>query len=174
MTNLNKHLSKSPVPVPLLPFSNEMSRIAVTYRSPAELTIAAENPRAHGLGIEFHKRIWEAIRTWAASNPPDDEKSALRERIRISAFTRRGRKRGVAAKTKDQARELYDLLTPGDPVGRHQWLFARQWVEESSEEIEKEDFDYQKREERIKKLRADAVCLEYVRLRRHFASVRIW
>jgi addiction module HigA family antidote len=114
--------------------------------------------RLHGLGIEFHKRVWEAIRTWAASNPPDDEKSGLRERIRISAFTRRGRKRGVAAKTKDQARELYDLLTPGDPVGRHQWLFARQWVEESSEEIEKEDFDYQKREERIKKLRADAVA----------------
>ena len=47
MTNLNKNLSKLSVPVPLLPFSNELSRIAVTYRAPAELTVASDSPRVH-------------------------------------------------------------------------------------------------------------------------------
>jgi hypothetical protein len=47
VTNLNKNLSKLSVPVPLLPFSNELSRIAVTYRAPAELTVASDSPRVH-------------------------------------------------------------------------------------------------------------------------------
>jgi hypothetical protein len=47
MTNLNKNFSKRPIPVPLLPFSNELSRISVTYRAPVELTAASDNPRLH-------------------------------------------------------------------------------------------------------------------------------
>ena len=47
MTNPIKNLSKPPVPVPLLPFSNELSRITVTYRAPVELTVASVNPRVH-------------------------------------------------------------------------------------------------------------------------------
>src|SRR6266849_4611713 len=47
MTNPNRNLSEPPVPVPLLPFSNELARIAVTYRSPVELTVSSDNLRVH-------------------------------------------------------------------------------------------------------------------------------
>jgi DNA modification methylase len=47
MTNLNKNLNKLPIHVPLLPFSNELSRIAVTYRAPVELAVTSDNPRIH-------------------------------------------------------------------------------------------------------------------------------
>jgi hypothetical protein len=47
VTDLNNNLSKLLVPTPLRPFSNDLARIAVTYRSPIELTIAPGNPRVH-------------------------------------------------------------------------------------------------------------------------------
>src|ERR1700730_12892247 len=47
MTILNRNFNKPVGPVPLLPFSNELSRITVTYRAPVELTVASENPRVH-------------------------------------------------------------------------------------------------------------------------------
>ena len=47
MTILNENLSKFPVPVPLRPFSNDLARIAVSYRSPIELSVASDNPRVH-------------------------------------------------------------------------------------------------------------------------------
>ena len=46
---------------------------------------------------------------------------------------------------------------PVDSVIRHGWLFADQWVQESADEIEDEDFDYRKRDERIDRLRREAM-----------------
>ena len=92
-------------------------------------------------------------------------KAALRERIRRFAFTRRGRHRKLGESTHDRAREAYESLQPDDPVIRHGWLFADQWVQESGEEIEEEDFDYQKREERIDRLRREAMLEIWTRVR---------
>jgi DNA modification methylase len=47
MTIPNNNLRNPTVPVPLRQLSNELSRIAVTYRAPHELTIAPSNPRIH-------------------------------------------------------------------------------------------------------------------------------
>ena len=41
---------------------------------------------------------------------------------------------------------------------RHQWLFARHWVEESWDEIQDNELDFHKREEKINKLREDAIA----------------
>jgi hypothetical protein len=76
----------------------------------------------------------------------------------LYSFTRRARNRKAPARLKDTAREIYDQLVATDPIVRHQWLFARQWVEESWDEIDDEKFDYRKREEKIGKLRADAIA----------------
>ena len=37
----------NPAAVPLRQLSNELSQIAVTYRSPVELTVASDKPRVH-------------------------------------------------------------------------------------------------------------------------------
>ena len=100
--------------------------------------------------------VWAHVRAWITTEPRDEQKAVLRERIRRSALTRRGRH--LRKGTRNHAREVFDLLAPRDPVVRHQWLFAQQWVEESYDEIAGEGFDYQKREERIAKLRSAAIA----------------
>src|SRR5216683_6480374 len=47
MTILNNKSGKPGVPIPLRQLSNELSRIAVIYRAPDELTVAPRNPRVH-------------------------------------------------------------------------------------------------------------------------------
>ncbi len=45
-----------------------------------------------------------------------------------------------------------------DPVVRHGWLFEKQWVEESADELEEDDTDFTAREERIHALRMKALA----------------
>jgi hypothetical protein len=105
---------------------------------------------------EDRDKVWDLIDKWSR-NAGELAKAALRERIRRFAFTRRGRHRDLGEATRDRAHEAYDSLRPHDPVIRHGWLFADQWVQESADEIEAEDFDYRKRGERIDRLRHEAM-----------------
>ena len=52
----------------------------------------------------------------------------------------------------------YDRLAVTDPIVRHQWLFARQWVEEFGTRSSSENFDFHKREEKIAKMREQAIA----------------
>lgn len=110
----------------------------------------------HGMPEDDQTKVWDLIEEWSRK-AGETAKAALRERIRRFAFTRRGRRLKLGEATHDRARVAYDSLRPHDPVIRYGWLFADQWVQESADEIEDEDFDYRKREERIDKLRRDAM-----------------
>ncbi len=101
-------------------------------------------------------KIWGLIDEWSQT-AGESAKAFLRERIRLFAFTRRSRRRELGDATRDRAREAYDSLRPDDPVIRHGWLFASQWVQESADEIEKEDFENKKRGEHIDRLRREAI-----------------
>ncbi len=106
-----------------------------------------------GLPEEDEGKVWDLIANWVKTERDDKRRAILRERIRRFAFMRRSEERGVKRETRDRAREAYALLTPHDAVVRHQWLFASQWVQESAEEVEGENFDFEKREERVRKER---------------------
>ena len=103
---------------------------------------------------EDHSKVWDLIDEWSRE-AGEAAKATLRERIRRFEFTRRGRRRELGYATRD--REAYDSLRPDDPVIRYSWLFASQRVQESDDEIEEEDFDYKKRNERIDRLRREAM-----------------
>lgn len=109
-----------------------------------------------GMPDEDQAKVWNLVEGWSGK-AGDSAKAVLRERIRRFAFTRRGRRLKLGEATRDRAREPYDRLRPTDPVIRHGWLFADQWVPESADEFEEEDFDYRKRDERIDKLRREAM-----------------
>jgi hypothetical protein len=109
-----------------------------------------------GMPEEDETKIWNLIDEWSR-NAGEVAKAELRERIRRFAFTNRYRYRKFGEVTRERAREAYDSLRPHDPVIRHGWLFADHWVQESTDEIEDEDLDYQKREERIDRLRSEAM-----------------
>ena len=101
--------------------------------------------------------MWNLVEKWAVKETDESRKAVLRERIRLFAFVRRSVKQGVTAETRGRARKAYDLLTPDDPVTKHLWLFEKQWVQESYDELEEPDFDYTKREEKIRNARVAAL-----------------
>lgn len=109
-----------------------------------------------GFPDEDQSKIWDLVDEWS-QNADEASKATLRERVRRFAFTRRGLKRELGETNRDRAREAYDGLHPNDPVIRHGWLFADHWVQESAEELEDEDYDYDKREERVDNLRREAM-----------------
>ena len=101
--------------------------------------------------------LWGLIDAWSQDETTaDEDRAKLRERIRRTALTMRGRNRSLSAATRDKARDVYKMLAPCSPFSRHSWLFANQWVQESADGIEDEYLDMSKREKRIHTLRADA------------------
>ncbi|QDP18694.1 hypothetical protein [Sphingomonas xanthus] len=112
-----------------------------------------------GLDEVLHPQVWDVVDCWVADASAED-RAWLREKIRITAFGRRAVKRkkklgkGVS---DDRARQAYDALLPSDVVLRHAWLFKQSWVEESADELDDDDLDFRKREERISALRGEAV-----------------
>ena len=113
--------------------------------------------RLPGMPEEDQAKVWNLIDTWADSEADDKAKADLREWIRRFAFTRFGRLRGLNDVIKNRARLAYEKLQPRDLVIRHAWLFSQHWVEPSTDEIEDENFDYDKHGEEIQKLRTGAM-----------------
>ena len=137
-------------------FAREALDFLIAWPSHDEKTLGDLVESLQGMPEEDQTKVWDLIDEWFGK-AGEAAKAALRERIRRFAFTRRGRHRKLGEATRDRAREAYDSLRPHDPVIRHGWLFADQWVQESTDEIEEEDFDYRKRGERIDRLRREAM-----------------
>jgi hypothetical protein len=139
-------------------FSRKALDIAINWPKHDEQTLGDLVERFQMILEEDQEKVWDQIREWIAAGPSDASKAALRERIRRFAFTRGGRNRKLGSKTKDHVRDVQELLLPSDPVARHHWLFARQWVDESFEELEDTKYDHEKHEEKIAKLRTEALA----------------
>ena len=132
--------------------------LAIGWPDHTGRTLADLVERLGRMPPEDHEAVWSAIDRWAAQEPDEGGKAALRETIRRSTMTRRSRVRGIERKLRAHAKAVYDALEPADVVLRHQWLFAQQWVDESADELEDADADdYRKREERIGKARESAL-----------------
>ena len=108
-----------------------------------------------GMPEKDQATVWDLIDAWSAG-AADEPKAALRERIRRFALTRRGRQH-LKESVRDRARDAYATLEPQDPVMRHRWLFATQWVDESADELEDDSLDYSARQDRIHELRLGAM-----------------
>ena len=137
--------------------ADKARELALSWPQHDQNTLGDLVERLHDMKQEDHDKVWNLVNAWAASNITDAARHELRERIRKAAFTRRARIRKVPAPVKDRAREAYALLAPQDLVMRHLWLFAQHWIDESSDELEEEGFDFRKREARISALRNTAL-----------------
>jgi addiction module HigA family antidote len=138
-------------------FSRKALDLLIEWPAHDEKTLGDLVESLQGMPEEDQSKVWDFIDQWATT-AAEPAKAELRERIRRYAFTRSGRRRKLAEKSRDRAREAYATLQPLDPVIRHGWLFADQWVQESADEFEEEGFDYRKREERIERLRREAMA----------------
>ncbi|MBC8443120.1 addiction module antitoxin, partial [PVC group bacterium] len=138
-------------------FALKALEFLIDWPSHDEKTLGDLVESLQGMPEEDQSKVWDLIDEWSTKNG-GAAKAALRERIRLFALTRRAHLRKLGEATRDRARETHDKLRPSDSVMRHGWLFADHWVQESADEIEEEGFDYQKRQERIDKLRREAVA----------------
>jgi len=137
-------------------FSRKTLDFLLAWMPHDEKTLGDLVESLQGMPDEDQGKVWDLVNEWSR-DADEAEKATLRECIRRFAFTRRGRHRELGEATRDRAREAYDNLQPDDPVIRHGWLFTAHWVQESADELEEEDFDYQKRDERIDRLRREAI-----------------
>jgi plasmid maintenance system antidote protein VapI len=139
-------------------FARKALDLAIAWPTHDASTLSALVQHMDGIPDEDKVKVWDLIDAWAAHETDQNAKASLRETIRRFAFTRRGRKRGLAAAISARARSASARLAPQDPVVRNAWLFAKDWVEESAEEIADDDLDYTKREERMDAARRAAMA----------------
>jgi addiction module HigA family antidote len=107
---------------------------------------------------EDQDKVVKHVRNWVKNHPPGEEVARLREHVRTRTLTQRARQ--ARKKSKEgyaNGRKIYEMLEPPDPILRHQWLFAKHWVEYSPEELEEEDLDHGAREEWLNQQRISAL-----------------
>jgi addiction module HigA family antidote len=112
-----------------------------------------------GFAPEHQETVWSIVKTWA-EGATDAKKAIVREHIRKRLLSRRGKrdtKRDDYVALTAAAKSARAALDPTDLLQKHEWLFRDHWVEESADELEDDDHDYRKRDERIAKLRAGAL-----------------
>lgn len=103
------------------------------------------------------REVWLLVEGWSA-NASEEDRASLRETIRVSALTRHARRRkGKSDAVAKAARRAYEALAPTDLILKHDWLFKKQWVDESADELQEEEIDFRKRDERIAALRKGAL-----------------
>ena len=139
-------------------------------RHALEVTIGWKNHNREKLGDlvncmrrldkEDQDRIWDLVEQ-RGKDASEEDKSWLCEKIRVNAFTRRvlthGKKDGLKGDYLNRAKAVYEALMPSDVILKHEWLFLTPWVDESADELEEDDIDFQKREERITAIRIEAL-----------------
>lgn len=145
---------------PILKFRRGMVEMALNWSS-YNVHMFCDLVSCIGSLDENHRmRIWDLIKTWAKT-ASDVDKVGLREKLRVTCLSNRGARK---AKKKHRQRALPEIpkevnyaLEPLGLINRYAWLFHRDWVEPSYDEIHAEELNFQKRQKRIVKLRIDAL-----------------
>ena len=121
-----------------------------------ERTLADLLDHLASMSQEERTKVWELIGQWSTEAGPE-AKAALRDRIRRTALTLRGRLRTLAEPTVDRARQVCAALRPSDPVLRCSWLFASHWIEVPMDGDGPGDFDAEENNRRLDELRRRAL-----------------
>ena len=103
------------------------------------------------------RRVWEIVDTFGRT-ANDQEKAYLYERISGSVFSARGM-RNATDRIRSDARIALERLVARDPVVRHRWLFAKDWVAgvDNYTDGSKERADWRRAAERAGRRRHDAM-----------------
>ena len=151
---------------PIIRFRREMVEMALNWKEHTLATLSDLIERLEALDDALQARVWALLEDWAATKATDAEKAQMREKVRVSALSRRAAMRAQknpeakarAVALAEKAKAAFAALEPSDLLNKHAWLFRETWVEESAGELENlETLDYRERDERIQKLRVAAM-----------------
>ena len=141
-----------------LAFARQALDLALAWPRHTSTMLGDLIQRLGSMSDEYQASVWSLIDSWSQTETDESAKVELREQIRRFALTRRGRQQNSESAPQDRARHVYEQLAPRDPVNRHAWLFADEWIRYSVGELDGEELDFSKREDRIDKLRTDAMA----------------
>lgn len=116
--------------------------------------------KLHALNPEYQETVWQIIGRWHRSGPDDADIAQVREKIRVTALTKRSRRKAsknLQVTLPKVAQAIYDALKPADIIFEYEWLFRETWIDESAEELSGDETDYREREERLHKKRIFAL-----------------
>lgn len=145
---------------PIYAFVREMVKIALSRPSYTVEMLCDLVSGLHALASEDQARVWEIIDEWRNAGALDEEVAKIREKIRVTVLSRRGRKKvneESQSSLTEKAKAVYAELQPKDIVNKYEWLFRQGWVEESADELAGDEMDFRAREQRIEKLRVEAL-----------------
>lgn len=145
---------------PFHAFVREMVKIALSRPCYTAEMLCDLVSGLHALAPDDQTCVWEIIDKWHNTAAPDEDIAKVREKIRVTVLSRRGRKKvdeEGQARLTTKAKTVYAAMQPKDIVNKHEWLFRQGWVEESADELAEDEIDFQTRERRIEKLRVEAL-----------------
>jgi addiction module HigA family antidote len=145
---------------PIFEFVREMVSMVLNWHNHTPEMLCDLVEHIHDLASDDQAKVWEILRSWAAAGASDSHKAIVREKIRVTVMSRRGvmrSKPAPLARLTKAAKTVYRTLEPSDLLWKHEWLFRESWLEESADELQNEEVDFRKREERIRRLRTEAL-----------------
>jgi addiction module HigA family antidote len=146
---------------PINKFRCEVIEMAINWKKGHERDMLCDLiSRLSSLSEEHQANVWALVNSWASVDTSNTDKAFLREKIRVTIMSRRRArlsKEKTSTKLLQMAKVAYQALEPSDLLCKHEWLFRENWVEESADELHDDDMDFEKREERITKLRIEAL-----------------
>lgn len=141
-------------------FVREMVNLALSRSSYTVEMLCDLVSRMHVLSPEDQAQVWEIVEKWRHAGACDEEMAKLREKIRVTFFSRWGRKKlneqeqvGLAEKAK----KVYAELQPREIVNKYEWLFREVWINDFEDEPEEDETDFGVREQYLKNLRVSAL-----------------
>lgn len=141
-------------------FVREMVNLALSRSSYTVEMLCDLVSRMHVLSPEDQAQVWEIVEKWRHAGACDEEVAKLREKIRVTFFSRWGRKKlneqeqvGLAEKAK----KVYAELQPREIVNKYEWLFREAWINDFEDEPEEDETDFGVREQYLKNLRVSAL-----------------
>lgn len=145
---------------PVLAFLTALLELIFNWREYSRQQVCDLIERLQSFDDQTQVRVWELVERWATRQASDADKAMLREKIRVTVLSRRGRlgsKKERYAHLKAAAQAAYAALMPQDLLNKHEWLFREGWVEESMDDIHSDMIDFQEHEQRVASNRADAL-----------------
>ena len=139
-------------------FRKKCQNLALAWSVHTQNTLADLIDCLSGMENKDRKTVTAQITTWLESSPSDDDVIKLREHVRRRTMTHRVRRqKSNNASNYVDGKKIYDLLEPQEVILKHQWLFSKQWVAYSPEELDADDLDFHTREEKLSKQRTAAL-----------------
>ena len=137
-------------------FKRKALDLAIKWPNHDSKTLGDLVDRLANMPGEIQVRIWDAVGSWADSQPVDWEVAELRSRVRWIAFNLIGR-HSLTDEIRQRAREIYYKLQPHNPIVNHAWLFDQHWVASVDNELDDENSDYIRQTLKSRELRAQAM-----------------